>query len=97
MKLLPNLVAFAVAAAVGACKHPETEACEDFVAASQACSLMNNDPDSELDDLCDSVPVECKEYYSCAAASECKESGGVYRLDSMACTMPEGKECLPSS
>lgn len=91
------LVAFSVAAIVGACKSPEVEACEDFVAAAQGCSEMNNDPNTELDDLCEAVPTECREYYKCAAASECKESGGVYRLASMACTMPEGKECLPAS
>jgi hypothetical protein len=95
VKHLSFIVAFIAAAAVGACKPPETEACEDFVSASQACSKMNNDPDTELDDLCEDVPVECREYYQCAAKSACKESGGVYRLDSMACTMPEGKECLP--
>ena len=55
---------------------------------------MNNDPDKELDSLCDDVATECREYYKCAADSDCKESGGVYRLASMACTMPEGKECL---
>jgi hypothetical protein len=97
VKLLPFVVAFAAAVAVGACKSPETEACEDFVSAAKACSEMNNDPDDELDDLCEEVPVECREYYKCAAASECKESGGVYRLNSMACTMPEGKDCLPTS
>jgi hypothetical protein len=67
------------------------------VVSAQACSKMNNDPDTELDDLCEDVPTECREYYKCAASAECKESGGVYRLDSMACTMPEGKECLPAS
>lgn len=97
MKHLPFVVAFLFAAAAGACKSPETEACEDFVAASQSCSAMNNDPDTELDDLCESVASECREFYKCAAASECKESGGVYRLSSMACTMPEGKECLSAS
>lgn len=97
MKHLSLVVAFLVAAAAGACKSPETEACEDFVASAQACSKMNNDPDTELDDLCEEVPTECREYYKCAASAECKESGGVYRLDSMACTMPEGKECLSPS
>ncbi len=94
MKHLPFVVAFLVAVVVGACKSPEAEACEDFVAAAQACSKMNNDPDKELDSLCDDVATECREYYKCAADSDCKESGGVYRLASMACTMPEGKECL---
>jgi len=98
VKHLSFVVAFLVAVAAGACKSPETEACEDFVAAAQACSKMNNDPDSELDDLCEDVATVCREYYKCAAAAECKESGGVYRLNSMACTLPEGDAgCLPAS
>lgn len=79
---------------VVACKPPEVEACEDFVSAAQSCGEMNGDPRNELDDLCDDVAVECREYFKCAAKAECKESGGVYRLEAGACTLPEGKECV---
>jgi hypothetical protein len=68
-----------------------------FVSAAQECGLMSGDPRSELDGLCEDVAVECREYFACAAKAECKESGGRYTLDSKACTMPEGKQCLPSS
>lgn len=80
-----------------ACKPPEVEACEDFVAAAQECGEMNGDPRKELDDICDDTAVECREYFKCAAKAECKESGGVYRLEAGACTMPEGKECVQPS
>lgn len=99
MKYLQFAVAFVGSALVAlvACTAPEVESCEDFVSAARDCAEMNGDPLSEFDDLCDDVAVECREYYKCAAQAECKESGGVYRLASMACTMPEGKECVPAS
>lgn len=99
MKHLPFAFAFVGSAlfALVACTTPEVEACEDFVSAARDCAEKNTDPLSELDGLCgDDVPAECKEYYQCAAKAECKESGGVYRLASMACTMPEGKSCVPA-
>jgi hypothetical protein len=99
MKPLHLVVAFVGSTLVSAlgCKPPEVESCEDYVAAAQDCGLMSGDPRKELDSLCDDVAVECKEYFSCAAKAECKESGGVYRLDSKACTMPEGMVCVTSS
>jgi hypothetical protein len=99
MKPLHLVVAFVVSTLVSAlgCKPPEQEACEDYVSAAQACALMSGDPKDELDGLCEDVAVECKEYFSCAAKAECKESGGVFRLESKACTMPEGTECVPAS
>ncbi len=84
-------------AGVGGCTPPEVGACEDFVSAARACAEMNGDPLAALDNLCDDVLPECREYYTCAAAAECKESGGVYRLESKACTMPEDSPCLPSN
>ena len=99
MKHRSIVAVFFASTLVGAlgCKSPEVEACEDFVSAAQECGLMSGDPRSELDDLCEDVAVECREYFSCAAKAECKESGGRYTLDSKACTMPEGKQCLPAS
>lgn len=99
MKHLFFAVVFVASTLVGAlgCKPPEVEACEDFVVAAQECGLMSGDPRKELDSLCEDVVVECREYFACAAKAECKESGGRYTLDSKACTMPEGKECLPST
>ena len=100
VKHLPFAFAFVGSAlfALVACTPPEVEACEDFVSAAQSCAEMNADPLSELDKLCDGdVPGECKEYYQCAAKAECKESGGVYRLASMPCTMPENKTCVPAN
>lgn len=96
MKHLYFVAAFVASAVVAlvACTPPEVESCEDFVAAARSCAEMNGDPSNELDALCDDVAVECREYYKCAAASECKESGGVYRLESKACTMPEGMACV---
>lgn len=99
MKLLHFVAVFVVSTLVGAvgCKPPEVESCEDFVSAAQTCGLMSGDPRDELDELCDDVAVECKEYFSCAAKAECKESGGRYSLDSKACTMPEGMVCVPEA
>ncbi len=99
MKHLHLVVAFFGSTLVSAfgCTSPEVEACESFVSAAQDCGLMSGDPRSELDGLCEDVAVECREYFKCAAKAECKESGGRYTLDSKACTMPEGKECLPST
>lgn len=99
MKLAHLVVAFAVSTLVSAvgCKAPEQEACEDYVGAAQECAMMSGDPKDELDSLCEDVAVECKEYFACAAKAMCKESGGVFRLDSQACTMPEGMECVPSA
>ena len=99
VKHLSIVVVFVASTLVGApgCKSPEVESCEDFVSAAQECGLMSGDPRSELDGLCEDVAVECREYFACAAKAECKESGGRYTLDSKACTMPEGKQCLPSS
>ena len=99
MKPLHLVVAFVVSTLVSAlgCKPPEQEACEDYVSAAQACAEMNADPLSELDGLCEDVAAVCREYYKCAAKAECKESGGVYRLASMACTMPEDETCVPAS
>lgn len=98
MKPLPFALALVGSAlfALVACKPPEVEACEDFVSAAQDCAEMNADPLSELDGLCDDVAAVCREYYKCAAKAECKESGGVYRLNSMACTMPEDATCVPA-
>jgi len=97
VKPLPVAVAFVGSAllALVACTSPEVEACEDFVRAAQDCAEMNGDPLSQLDGLCEDVPAVCREYYKCAAKAECKESGGVYRLASMACTMPEDETCVP--
>jgi len=99
VKYFPFVVVFAASTLIGTlgCKPPEVEACEDFVAAAQECGLMSGDPRKELDELCEDVAVECREYFACAAGAECKESGGRYTLDSKACTMPEGKECVPST
>lgn len=96
LQFVAALVGSALFALV-ACKAPEVESCEDFVSAARDCAEMNGDPLTQLDDLCDDVAVECREYYKCAAKAECKESGGVYRLASMACTMPEGMACIPES
>jgi hypothetical protein len=99
MKPAYLVVAFVVSTLVSAlgCKAPEQEACEDYVSAAQECALMSGDPKDELDGLCEDVAALCKEYFSCAAKATCKESGGVFRLDAQACTMPEGMECVPSS
>jgi hypothetical protein len=97
VKHLPFACAFVGSAlfALVACKAPEVEACEDFVSAAQDCAEMNADPLSELDGLCGDVAAVCREYYKCAAKAECKESGGVYRLASMPCTLPEDATCVP--
>ena len=100
MKHLPFAFAFVGSAllALVACKAPEVEACEDFVSAAQDCAEMNGDPLTELDGLCGGdVAAVCREYYKCAAKAECKESGGVYRLASMPCTMPEDETCVPEN
>ena len=99
MKPAYLVVAFVVSTLVSAlgCKAPDQEACEVYVSAAQECALMSGDPKDELDGLCEDVAALCKEYFSCAAKATCKESGGVFRLDAQACTMPEGMECVPSS
>ena len=92
------IFASASAFALGACTSPEKESCESFKETRDACEAMNgvdeDDPEPANFDLCNNVDVECKEFYECAVLQECKEVGGVFRLDySKTCTMPEDKEC----
>lgn len=100
MRLVAPLVisaalAFATAFALSACTPPEVEACEQFKEARDACTAKNgSEAEPEAGDLCENVDPECKEFYDCARQQECKEVGGVFRLDyAIICTMPEGKEC----
>lgn len=90
------LSTFVGSLAVGtACTSPEAEACEKFKDSRDACEAMNgNEIDPVNFDLCANVDPECKEFYECAVTMECRESGGVHRLDYYTtCTMPEDKEC----
>lgn len=97
MHKLSLFFAFFAAAALGvvACASPEAEACESFKSARDACEAMNGSEIPAVNfDLCDNVDSECKEFYECAAQQECKEVGGVFRLDyAKTCTQPEDKEC----
>lgn len=92
---LSSALAFACAFTLGACTSPEVEACEEFKGQRDACDAMNgSEVEPEVGDLCGDVDVECVEFYDCARQQECKEVGGVFRLDyGKICTMPEGKEC----
>ena len=79
-----------------ACTSPEAEACENFKEKRDACESMNGDVDAAPVnfDLCANVDPECKEFYECAVTQECKDIGGVFRLDYYkTCTQPEDKEC----
>ena len=93
--LLSSAVAFAFAFTLGACTSPEVESCEEFKRQRDVCGEMNgSEVEPEVGDLCANVDAECKEFYDCAREQECKEVGGVFRLDyAKICTMPEGKEC----
>lgn len=98
MKKLLFLVAFAGSVTFGAaCTSELEEACNDFVTARNSCEDQNEDePPLYSTDLCGNIDAECKEYYACAAASECKEdSQGKFRLQAKAagCELPENKEC----
>lgn len=92
---LSSAVAFALAFSLGACTPPEVESCEQFKEKRDACDAMNgSDQEPDNANLCDDVDAECKEFYDCARQQECKDEGGVFRLDyAKICTMPEGKEC----
>ena len=92
---LSSSVAFLLAFTLGACTSPETESCESFRDNRDACEAMNgNEVEPVNFDLCENVDPECREFYDCAKQQECKEVGGVFRLDyAKTCTMPEDKEC----
>lgn len=96
MHKLSLFFAFSAAIALGAaCTSPEAEACEDFKKARDGCEAMNgNEAPAANFDLCENVDPECKEFYECAAATECVDMGGVFRLNyGKTCTQPEDKEC----
>ncbi|MBA3544858.1 MAG: hypothetical protein H0T76_00085 [Nannocystis sp.] len=98
MKKLLFLVAFAGSATLGAaCTSELTEACNDFVSARDGCEVQNGDPMPPYStDLCGNIDEECREFYTCAAAAECKENpDGKFRLQtkSAGCVSPENKEC----
>ena len=98
VKKLLFLVAFAGSVTLGAaCTSELTEACNDFVAARDACEAPNGDPPQMYStDLCGNVDAECQDFYLCAAAAECKEdSQGKFRLAAKdaGCKAPENKEC----
>ena len=92
---LSSCIGFVLAFALGACTAPEVESCESFREKRDACEGMNGNEEEPANfDLCNNVDPECKEFYDCAAQQECKEVGGVFRLDyAKTCTMPEDKEC----
>jgi len=98
VKKLLFLVAFAGSVTFGAaCTSELEEACNNFVTARNGCEGQNEDePPLYSTDLCGNIDVECKEYYACAAESECKEDAeGKFRLQTRAaeCELPENKEC----
>lgn len=92
---LSSAFTFCLAFAAGACTAPEVASCEKFKETRDACESQNGNEEEPANyDLCNNVDPECKEFYDCAAQQECKEIGGVFRLDySKTCTMPEDKEC----
>ncbi len=108
MKKLLFLVAFAGSVTLGAaCTSELTEACNDFVAARDACEAPNGDPPQMYStDLCGNVDAECQDFYLCAAAAECKDENEndddaevtKFRLQIKAakCELPENKECTDS-
>lgn len=92
--VISTALAFAAAFTLAACTPPEVEACEQFKETRDACDGQNGSEDDPDANLCENVDPECKEFYECARQQECKEVGGVFRLDyAKICTMPEGKEC----
>lgn len=98
VKKLLFLVAFAGSVTLGAaCTSDLEEACNDFVSARDSCESQNeSEPPMYSIDLCGNIDADCKEFYTCAAAAECKEdSQGMFRLATKdaGCKLPENKEC----